>query len=122
MLSRQALSITAAAFSSPKKRIISAADMIAAIGLARSLPIMSKAAPWTGSKSDGDLRDGSRLEEWAMPMEPDRAAARSDRMLRGSITNQVCDNVVTHSPCRLVVTIVSRLFGLDTMRTVIAST
>jgi hypothetical protein len=96
--------------------------MIAAIGLARFLPMMSKAAPWTGSKSDGDLRDGSRLDEWAIPIEPDRAAARSDRMLGESTTSRVCDSGVAHSPCRLVVTMVSRLFGLDTMRTVIAST
>ena len=33
-----------------------------------------------GSNMEGQERVGSRLEEGAMPMEPARAAARSERM------------------------------------------
>jgi hypothetical protein len=55
-------------------------------------------------EENGFFRVGSRLDEGATPIEPARAAARSDRM----------------SMCRLVPTIVSRDVGLFTIRTVIA--
>ncbi len=57
-----------------------AAEMIAAIGLARPVPAMSGAEPWTGSNSDGPVRAGLRLAEAARPMPPETAPARSVRM------------------------------------------
>lgn len=41
---------------------------------------MSKAEPWIGSNIEGLVRVGSRFEVGAMPIEPARAAARSERM------------------------------------------
>lgn len=41
---------------------------------------MSNAEPWMGSNIDGFSRVGSRLLVGAIPMEPARAAARSDRI------------------------------------------
>ncbi|KAI9903736.1 hypothetical protein N3K66_000265 [Trichothecium roseum] len=69
-----------AAPSSPSQRSISAAVQKVATGLATPLPVMSKAEPWMGSNMEGFSRVGSRLLVGAMPMEPARAAARSERM------------------------------------------
>lgn len=121
MLSLQAFSTSSAAGSSPSHLSISAADRIAAIGFARFLPMMSKAAPCTGSNSDGFCLVGSSEDEWAIPMDPDTDAARSDRMLCVRHVMRV-DASGAYSPCRLVVTIVSSVFGFWTMRTVMAST
>lgn len=44
------------------------------------LPVMSKAEPWMGSNMDGFCLVGSRLLVGAMPIEPAKAAARSDRI------------------------------------------
>ena len=41
---------------------------------------MSNAEPWMGSNIDGFWRVGSKLLVGAMPMEPAKAAARSERM------------------------------------------
>ncbi len=96
----------AAAFGSPRCSSIIEAVQKVATGLAMPLPVMSKAEPWIGSNIDGNLRSGFRFAVGAMPSEPDKAAARSERM----------------SACRLEATIVSSDSGLSTMRVVIAST
>ena len=59
---------------------MSAAERIAASGLAMPWPAMSWAAPCTGSKSDGPVRAGLRLAEAAKPIPPETAPARSVRM------------------------------------------
>lgn len=63
MLCTHAFSTTPAAFSSPSHLSISAAEKKAAIGFARSFPMISNAAPCTGSKSDGFFLVGSRDAE-----------------------------------------------------------
>lgn len=50
------------------------------IGFAIPRPVISKAEPWIGSNMEGWVRVGSRFEVGAMPIEPARAAARSERM------------------------------------------
>lgn len=70
----------AAASASPSQANISAAVQKVATGLAMPLPVMSKADPWMGSNMLGFWRVGSRLLVGAMPMDPARAAARSERM------------------------------------------
>ena len=99
------ISLSAAAVS-PKCSSIIAPVQNVATGLAMPLPVMSKAEPWIGSNMEGVLRSGLRFAVGAMPSEPASAAARSDRM----------------SAWRLVATIVSSVWGLLTMRMVIAST
>ena len=75
-----ALRMRAAASASPRCSSISAAEWMAASGLAMPCPAMSWAAPCTGSKSDGPVRAGLRLAEAAKPMPPATAPARSVRM------------------------------------------
>src|SRR4051812_15250446 len=101
-----AFMMRAAAFGSPRCSSIIDAVQKVAIGLATPLPAMSNAEPWIGSNIDGNLRSGLRLAVGAMPSEPDKAAARSERM----------------SACRLDATTVSIDCGRRTMRVVIAST
>ena len=50
------------------------------MGLAMPLPAMSGAEPCTGSNSDGNRRSGLMLADGAMPMVPQTAGPRSDRM------------------------------------------
>jgi hypothetical protein len=71
-----------AASCSPSHLSISIAESIAATGFARFLPMISKAAPCTGSKRDGHFLVGSREDEGAIPIDPHRPAARSDKMLQ----------------------------------------
>ncbi|KAI6748166.1 hypothetical protein HG531_008708 [Fusarium graminearum] len=52
---------------------------------------MSKADPWMGSNMDGFSRVGSRLLVGAMPIEPARAAARSER-ISACCRAVACDN------------------------------
>src|SRR5262249_27885041 len=95
----------AAALGPPRwPRIIEAVQKVA-IGLAIPLPVMSKAEPWIGSNIDGNLRSGFRFAVGAMPSEPERAAARSERI----------------SACRFEATMVSSEPGFSTIRVVIAS-
>lgn len=68
------------ASSSPNQASISALVQNVATGLATPLPVISKAEPWIGSNMEGFLRVGSRLEVGAIPIEPAKAAARSERM------------------------------------------
>lgn len=68
------------ASSSPSQASISAAVQKVATGLATPLPVMSNAEPWMGSNIDGFSRLGSRLLVGAMPIEPARAAAKSERI------------------------------------------
>ena len=70
----------AAASSSPSHVSISAAVQNVATGLAMPIPVMSNAEPWIGSNMLGFSRVGSRFEVGAMPMDPARAAARSDKI------------------------------------------
>src|SRR5688572_2266958 len=72
--------MAAAASRSPRWSSIIAADQIWPTGLARPLPAMSGAEPWTGSNSDGAVRSGLMLPDGAMPMVPVQAGPRSDRM------------------------------------------
>ena len=64
----------------PRCSSISAPDQIWPIGLAMPLPAMSGAEPCTGSKSDGCSRSGLMLPDGAMPIVPQTAGPRSDRM------------------------------------------
>ena len=96
----------AAAFAAPRCSSIIDAVQKVAIGLATPLPVMSKAEPWIGSNMEGKVRSGLRLAVGAMPNDPDRAAARSDRM----------------SACRLLATMVSSVEGLSVIEVVTAST
>ena len=73
--SAQALRMRAAASASPRNSSISAADRMAAIGLALSWPAMSGAEPCTGSNIDGPVRAGLRLADEASPMPPRHRAA-----------------------------------------------
>lgn len=82
ILCLQATSNFVAASSSPSHLSISAAEKKAATGLAMSLPMMSNAAPCTGSKREGLVLVGSSEAECATPIDPETAAARSDKMLR----------------------------------------
>ncbi|CAI6229417.1 unnamed protein product [Periconia digitata] len=97
---------TSAPFSSPSQRSISAALQNAPTGFAIPFPAISGALPWIGSNILGFFLVGSRLLLGAIPILPLSAAARSDRI----------------SACKLVATMVSRLFGSSVIRTVIAST
>ena len=69
-----------AADASPRNSSISAADRIAAVGLALFWPAMSGADPCTGSNIDGPVRAGLRLADEASPIPPDTAPPRSVRM------------------------------------------
>ena len=84
----------------------SAAERMAARGLAVPVPAMSGADPWTGSNSEGPVRAGLRLPDAARPMPPDTAPPRSVRM----------------SPKRLSVTMTSKRPGFVTRKIVAAST
>lgn len=64
----------------PSHLTISAADQKAPTGFAIPCPEMSGAEPWIGSNMDGYCLVGSRFDDGAIPVEPARAAARSDRM------------------------------------------
>lgn len=50
------------------------------VNLPIPFPVISNAEPWIGSNMDGFSRVGSRLLVGAMPIDPARAAARSDRI------------------------------------------
>ena len=95
-----------AALFSPKCSSIIAPLQNVPIGFAIPLPAISKAEPWIGSNIEGNRRSGFKLAVGLSPIEPVKAAARSDRM----------------SAWRLLATIVSIVSGCRTMRTVIAST
>src|SRR6516162_4659661 len=75
-----ALVMREAASASPRKSRSMAAETMAAIGLARPVPAMSGADPWTGSNSDGPVLSGLRFAEAARPMPPEMAPPRSVRM------------------------------------------
>src|SRR6516165_8816028 len=70
---------SAARFSPRCSNIIDAVQNVAT-GLATPLPVMSKAEPWIGSNIDGASRSGLILAVGAMPSDPAKAAARSERM------------------------------------------
>ena len=53
-------------------------------------PVMSNADPWMGSNIDGFSLVGSRLLVGAIPIDPARAAARSDRISACYTTRQLC--------------------------------
>ena len=91
---------------SPSQSSISHAVQKVPTGFASPIPVISKADPWMGSNIEGMVREGSMLHVGAIPIEPARAAARSERI----------------SACKLVARIVSRDSGLSVIRTVMAST
>src|SRR4051794_32043661 len=103
--STAAINRVSASFS-PRCSSICAPVQNVATGLAMPLPVMSNAEPWIGSNIEGKRRCGSILPVGATPRLPASAPARSERM----------------SACKLVATMVSRLFGCSVMRTVMAST
>lgn len=122
-------SATASSSPLPSHLTISAADQKAPTGFATPLPAMSGAEPWIGSNMEGQERVGSRFEEGAMPIEPARAAARSERISAWTVQQTVShthvlirDTSKDMGGLRLVATIVSRLSGLLTILTVMAST
>src|SRR5207248_629429 len=98
--------IALAAFGWLRKSSIIATLRNVAIGLAKFLPAMSGAEPWTGSNMLAVLRVGLRLPLAAIPMPPWIAAPRSVMM----------------SPNMFVVTITSYVRGRLTMYIVQAST
>src|SRR5262245_2762238 len=67
--------IEAAERSRPRCSSSSAADRIAASGLATPLPAMSGAEPWTGSNKLGYVRSGLRLALAARPRLPTETMA-----------------------------------------------
>ena len=76
------IKVSAASFS-PSHDSISAADQNVATGLAIPLPVISNALPWTGSKMEGFFLVGSKFEDGATPIDPAKAAAKSEIWLQG---------------------------------------